>query len=49
MPNRISLAFNLLKDKLCLASFLALLDYMRAFKVECDASGIGYKSYINAG
>jgi len=34
-------AFKFLKDKICSASILALPDFMRAFEVECDASGIG--------
>jgi len=31
----------LLKEKLCSTSVLGLLDFTRAFKVECDALGFG--------
>jgi hypothetical protein len=34
-------AFNLLKEKLCLTPLLALLDFTKAFKIECDALEIG--------
>jgi len=34
-------AFNLLKDKISSTHVLALPDFTKAFRVECDASGIG--------
>jgi hypothetical protein len=36
-------AFNLLKDKLCPVLVFSLLDFTRAFEVECDASSIGIR------
>ncbi|KAF7831873.1 Transposon Ty3-G Gag-Pol polyprotein [Senna tora] len=35
------LAFNTLKDKLCSAPILVLIDFNKTFEIECDASGIG--------